>query len=70
MVLNVPLLRKKLILYCFIVCIGLSLWELVQNLFWQYPVDTTDILASFVASLLAYFIGWLYIKANQEKHVE
>lgn len=29
MVMNVPLLRKKLILYCFIVCIGLSLWEIV-----------------------------------------
>lgn len=70
MIMNVSLLTKKLVLYCFIVCVGLLLWELVQNLFWQYPVDIMDILASFVGSILAYFVGWLYIKTHQEKHVE
>jgi hypothetical protein len=68
MVINVSLLTKKLVLYCFIVCIGLSLWELVQNIYWQYPIDNMDILASFVGSVLAFIIGWYYIKVNQEQH--
>ena len=66
---DASLLVKRLLGYSFFAFISLALWEYLQYLFWQYPIDNMDILASFIAAVLAFFIGWLYIKQNQEKCV-
>jgi hypothetical protein len=57
---------RRLLVFSFSSFLLLLLWELLQNFLWYYTIDSSDLVASFIASWVCYFIGWIYIRTNRE----
>lgn len=55
---------KEFGLIALVTCFGLVLWELLQFLFWNYPMDVYDLLATAAGIL---FSGFLFLITDQEK---
>jgi len=50
-------IRRHFLAFCVFVFSGLSLWELLQFLFWGYPMDFHDILATCAGTAAALITG-------------
>jgi len=63
--LDTKILIDHLLIYATSSFILLTIWELLQKLFWNYPIDIFDIMASLAASVLSYAIGLIFISLNK-----
>jgi hypothetical protein len=60
---SINIFKKINFLYIISFCVsGLIVWEYLQKILWNYPIDMNDIFASLVGGIIAFIIYSIFIK--------